>query len=165
MSEPETDATTATTELLPRARAAEPEPAPAPVFVDASGRRRKLAHRLTLGLFLTAAGYSLMVIWSLLGGPVSPDSLMPFSAPHPTHSGAKPAETTRPSPTDATAANPAMSFGSGYSTTTAAGAGTSPGPTASPATATASPSASPTGHRPTTAPGKPTSSPTNGHRH
>jgi hypothetical protein len=160
MSELETDATT---ELLPRARAAEPEAAPAPVFVDATGRRRRVAHRLTLGLFLAAVCYSLMVIWSLLGGPVSPDSLMPFSAPHPTHSGTKPTVSAHPS--TAAAGNPTTPFASAHATTPMAGAGTSAGASAPSATASASASASATGHRPTAAPGKPTSSPTNGHGH
>lgn len=164
MSELETDANT---ELLPRARAAAPEAAPAPVFVDATGRRRRLAHRLALGVFLAAAGYSLMVIWSLLGGPVSPDSLMPFSAPHPTLSSAKPTAPTLPSAT--APGDPSGSSTSARATTAAAGAGASSAAAAPSTTASSSPSASAsasaTGHRPTTAPGKPTASPTNGHGH
>lgn len=35
------------------------------------------AHRLATFAFLAASLYSLLVIWSLLGGPVSPDTLIP----------------------------------------------------------------------------------------
>ena len=38
------------------------------------------AHRLATFAFLAASLYSLLVIWSLLGGPVSPDTLIPFPA-------------------------------------------------------------------------------------
>lgn len=160
----------ATTELLPRARAAEPEPAAAPVFVDASGRRRRLAHRIATSLFLAAAAYSLMVIWSLLGGPVSPDTLMPFSVPPPVVS------TARATPAASQTAGAVISVPSGSSTSGAGTAAASPSDasprvtkTAITATASisasASTSASAAGHRPTAAPGKPTGSPTNGHGH
>lgn len=136
------------------------------MFVDASGRRRRLAHRVAVGVFLAAAGYALMVIWSLLGGPVSPDTLMPFSAPRTAGSSVRPSQ---PSVTaDAEARIPRASAGATHSATTTTAApvhATSPAPAASPsAGARASASASSPGRRPTAPPGK--SSPTaTGHGH
>lgn len=152
----------AATELLPRARAAEPEPAASPVFVDVSGRRRRVAHRFALAAFVAAAGYSIIVIWSLLGGPVSPDSLMPFSAPHPAASASRSAPSAS-RPAASAAGLPAASLTSGAGATAAAPS--SPGPAAPKASTTASGSAAATGHRRTTPPGKPTASPTTGHGH
>lgn len=163
MTESETEATT---ELLPRARAADPEPAAAPVFVDASGRRRRVAHRLAVGAFLAAAGYSLMVIWSLLGGPVSPDSLMPFSAPHPATSTARPTESAQPSATAlAGTRNSSSTSGAGITDSAQTDASRAATTASSTASVSASASTAGNGHRPTTAPGKSTASPTNGHGH
>lgn len=154
----------APTELLPTPRAAQvPAPA-APVFVDASGRRRRMAHRVALAVFLAASVYALMVIWSLLGGPVSPNTLMPFSAPHPA---ASTAASARPSASADAGVRAAFPSASTQATRAAASAASSPTTTAA---STPAPSASPsasaaaTGHRPTSAPGKPSATaPGHGH--
>lgn len=154
----------APTELLPAPRVVEPLAAAAPVFVDVSGRRRRVAHRVALAVFLAASGYALMVIWSLLGGPVSPDTLMPFSAPHPA---ASIAATVRPSATADARARVSSSSSSPQATRGAAGAVTSAAssPTRTPvAGASPSASAAASGHRPTTTPGKPSAT-TTGHGH
>ena len=150
-----------TTQLLPLARAADPQTAPIPVFVDSTGRRRRMAQRVAAGAFLAAGGYSLMVIWSLLGGPVSPDTLMPFSLPHATPS----VQPTTPSagiisvPTVPSASNanrstssaPTGSASPSSAPTTSTSASASPSPSAS---------ASASGHRAT---GKPSKAATPGH--
>ena len=152
----------ATTELLPRARAAESAPAAAPVFVDVSGRRRRVAHRFALAAFVAAGGYSLVVVWSLLGGPVSPDGLMPFSAPHPAASPARPTPTASRTAASVPAAAPASGAGSTAAARPTAAAAAKASTAASVSVAA---SASATGHRPSTAPGKPTAPPATGHGH
>lgn len=156
----------APTELLPMPRAAHVPVAATPVFVDPSGRRRRLAHRIAVAMFLAASAYVLMVIWSLLGGPVAPDTLMPFSAPHPATSTVP---TAHLSSAASAAARAPSSSATPQATRDAAGsaATTAASPTGAPsATASASPSAGATapGHRPTSAPGKPSATAT-GHGH
>lgn len=153
-----------TTQMLPLVRAADPQTAPQPVFVDATGRRRRVAQRIAVGAFLAAGGYSLMVLWSFLGGPVSPDTLMPFSAPH-----AAPAvQSAQPSSAGTAGVAPGTS-----ASKSSAGTVTIPTGSANPsaahatsasasATASPSPSASATGHRPTGS-GKPSKTSTPGH--
>lgn len=145
------------TQLLPVARAADPETAPIPVFVDASGLRRRVLQRVAMGMFLTAAGYSLMVIWSLLGGPVSPDTLMPFSAPKPPASTVQPSQPSLVATAGVTAALSTSPAASSTTTHSASTPSVSPSPSAS-----SSPSASVNGHRPTSAPSKSTK-PGHGH--
>jgi hypothetical protein len=159
MNELDTDTTT---ELLPRARSGHAESAAAPVFVDASGRRRRTARWMAVGALLVAAGYALMVIWSLLGGPVAPDNLMPFSAPRAAASSTRPAPSAVPSAAPHAAPNATSTHGAAASAVAASRASASTAATGS-AAATASASSSATGHRPTSAPGKPTASPTTGH--
>jgi hypothetical protein len=60
----------------------EPEPAPkpeptGPIFVDASGRRRKLARRASLAAVAVLAGYVGMLAVSFAGGPIPPNALLP----------------------------------------------------------------------------------------
>jgi hypothetical protein len=161
MPEQESDETT---QMLPLARAADPHTAPIPVFVDATGRRRRAAQRIAVGAFLAAGGYSLMVLWSFLGGPVSPDTLMPFSAPH-----AAPAvQSAQPSAAGTAGVVPAPSAArSGAVTVTVPTRSASPSASSATsasasASASANPSAAATGHRPTS-PGKPSKTSTPGH--
>lgn len=149
----------APTELLPRSRATEPPVTAAPVFVDTSGRRRRLARRLAIGVLLATGGYALMVVWSLFGGPVAPDTLVPFSPPR---SPATSAATVRPSATSDAEARPAPSPRAtrGASSSTAGSASTVPSATRSPAAAASATA----GHRPSSAPGKPSTTAT-GHGH
>ena len=48
-----------------------------PVFVDVTGRRRKRLRRLGYAAAALCAGYSIMIAISLVGGPVSPQTLLP----------------------------------------------------------------------------------------
>jgi hypothetical protein len=62
-----------------RAADPEPEPIPAsgPIFVDASGRRRKLARRASLAAVAVLAGYTGLLAVSFAGGPIPPKELLP----------------------------------------------------------------------------------------
>lgn len=54
------------------------EPVPAgPIFVDASGRRRKLARRASLAAIAVVAGYAGLLGVSFIGGPIPPNTLLP----------------------------------------------------------------------------------------
>ncbi|NUR57127.1 MAG: hypothetical protein HOV87_00210 [Catenulispora sp.] len=60
------------------AEAAPAEAAPAgPIFVDASGRRRKLARRASLAALAVVAGYAGLLAVSFAGGPIPPNTLLP----------------------------------------------------------------------------------------
>lgn len=86
-------------------------------------RDRNLGHKLATGAFFAAAGYSLFVIWSLLGGPIPPDTLMPFSGPHPAPSVARqapPAPWPSRSPTAVPAPPSAASAATKHATTPSA---------------------------------------------
>lgn len=156
-------------EALDSARAAD---APAVgVFVDASGRRRRLIRRAALCVSALAGGYGVLVVLSLLGGPVPPNVLLPVpggpGAPSPGH-----AATGAPV---AGAGSAAAKRGPGSGTAQplpAVGLPAVPSQSAtSTAPAVAAPSASPsaTGHRPSAPPGQggktASSIPTNAHGH
>jgi hypothetical protein len=51
---------------------------PAPVFVDSTGRRRRLLRRLAYGFGAFCMVYGGLISLSLAGGPVSPNAVMPF---------------------------------------------------------------------------------------
>lgn len=51
---------------------------PAPVFVDSTGRRRRLLRRLAYGFGAFCMVYGGLISLSLAGGPVSPSAVMPF---------------------------------------------------------------------------------------
>jgi hypothetical protein len=51
---------------------------PAPVFVDSTGRRRRLLRRLAYGFGAFCMVYGGLISLSLAGGPVSPGAVMPF---------------------------------------------------------------------------------------
>ncbi|SFO53723.1 hypothetical protein SAMN04489713_10731 [Actinomadura madurae] len=48
-----------------------------PVFVDVTGRRRRRLRRLGYAAAAVCGGYSIMIGISLMGGPVSPQTLLP----------------------------------------------------------------------------------------
>ncbi|MEY9910771.1 hypothetical protein ABIA35_007021 [Catenulispora sp. MAP12-49] len=48
-----------------------------PIFVDASGRRRKLARRASLAAVVVLAGYGGLLAVSFAGGPIPPNALLP----------------------------------------------------------------------------------------
>ncbi|MGR4881353.1 hypothetical protein ACIPUC_18375 [Streptomyces sp. LARHCF249] len=66
---------------LPRVRAASPSTAgaaePSPVFVDSSGRRQRRVRRLGWLLVVPAAGYVVLVLSSLFGGPTLKSPFLP----------------------------------------------------------------------------------------
>ncbi len=143
----------------------------AAVFVDASGRRRRLIRWLALCALALAGGYGVLIVISLLGGPVPPNALLPV-----------PGVAGAATPTGAPGTTPATNGGSAGAdggpssgahgprvrTSTSAAP---PSPTAaasSPASAAPSAAPSPTGHRPTAQPShgrtaSPTSTPGHGH--
>jgi hypothetical protein len=51
---------------------------PAPVFVDSTGRRRRLLRRLAYGFGAFCMVYGGLISLSLAGGPVSPNAVLPF---------------------------------------------------------------------------------------
>ena len=51
---------------------------PAPVFVDSTGRRRRLLRRLAYGFGAFCMVYGGLISLSLAGGPVSPSAVLPF---------------------------------------------------------------------------------------
>ncbi|WP_329108727.1 hypothetical protein OG792_08785 [Micromonospora sp. NBC_01699] len=54
-------------------------PEPPPVFVDATGRRRRFVRYLAYGIGLLGLTYTALVGISLAGGPVNPNSVLPFA--------------------------------------------------------------------------------------
>lgn len=55
----------------------DPDPVAGPIFVDSSGRRRKLARRLSLVAVAVLAGYAGLLAVSFAGGPIPPNALLP----------------------------------------------------------------------------------------
>lgn len=49
----------------------------APIFVDATGRRRKVARRVSLAVVAVLAGYAGLLAVSFAGGPIPPKALLP----------------------------------------------------------------------------------------
>ncbi|TDB96657.1 hypothetical protein E1091_09075, partial [Micromonospora fluostatini] len=56
-------------------------PEPPPVFVDPSGRRRRWLRRTAYFLGLAGVAYTAMVGVSFAGGPVRPETIIPFVEP------------------------------------------------------------------------------------
>ncbi|MEV8093639.1 hypothetical protein [Kitasatospora sp. NPDC085879] len=137
-------------------------PTGAPVFVDASGRRRRLVRRAGWLLTVPAAGYLGLLASSLVGGPTLD---APFLPALPAHT-ADPAATAPAAPPAAATAAPAVRPAGTATvpreavTPPAARPTTAPPATAGP-TATPGPTATGQGHgRPTAQPGrKPTKTP------
>ncbi|XTZ14865.1 hypothetical protein ACQSSU_25910 [Micromonospora echinospora] len=126
------------TEIIPVA------PESSPIFVDPSGRRRRWLRRAAYALGLAGVAYTALVGVSFAGGPVRPETIIPFVEP-----------TTRqwqPPPAVEPAAEPTPAVGSSATTATrtpprrpAATPSSSPSATpstASPTPATPSPSPS-----------------------
>ncbi|GAA1989030.1 hypothetical protein [Catenulispora subtropica] len=157
------------------------ETAPAgPIFVDASGRRRKLARRASLAAIAVVAGYAGLLAVSFAGGPIPPKALLPVPgmpaekdpAPASTSVAQNGAETSgKPGATDHSAGRPSGSTSErkpeAHPSSTAAkpGPGTSSAPQPT-ATGTAAPPPTPTS-APTSGPVSSTSTshgnPTPGH--
>ena len=109
-------------------------PAEAPVFVDSTGRRRRLIRRTTFGFLVGACAYGALIIVSLLGGPVPPNALLPLpGGQHGPISAGQATSTPHPAGTAAARASAA----------TAGAAAPGAGATAAPARAAASPTAAP----------------------
>lgn len=101
------------------AAAAATEP---PVFVDATGRRRKILRRVAIGGGVLTIGYVAVLIAALLGAPVPSPLLIPIAplGPQPTD-----VATTPPNPPDQSTATDDRSVPEtgGDTTTTSAGVG------------------------------------------
>jgi hypothetical protein len=69
---------------------------PAPVFVDSTGRRRRLLRRFAYGFGAFCMVYGGLISLSLAGGPVSPSAALPF--PQFIAGGEPPAGQPRPTP-------------------------------------------------------------------
>jgi hypothetical protein len=148
--------------------ATEPDAAAGPVFVDASGRRRKVARRAGLVALAAVAGYAGLLGMSFAGGPIPPNVLLPVpgmpsekapasssiaqdgavttpassgAAEHPTATGRsiKPASGGRPeSRSTTTAAAPGAATSSAPPATSAAAPPPTPTPTSTGTSATTS---------------------------
>lgn len=147
-------------------------PAGSPVFVDATGRRARRIRRIAVGLAIGVCGYGVVVVISLLGGPVPPNVLLPLPGVANGPAAAQTATSATPHATAATRAgggNPATGLGPGSGTAPAASRTGAPG--ASPTAATApgtSAAASPTAAASRVPPGLAGKSATpgaTGHRH
>jgi hypothetical protein len=121
-----------------------------PVFVDPTGRRQRTIRRAGAFLVLPAAGYVVLLISSLLGGPSVntplipvPDHVRPLSEPRPV---------STPTPARATEAPDSDETTPGES-----GRSTGPDPTEPTTTPTQLPTTAPSV---TVAPGSPTTAPT-----
>ncbi|MFJ1702624.1 hypothetical protein [Kitasatospora sp. NPDC088346] len=148
----------------PDAAFAAPRP-PSPVFVDSSGRRQRLVRRLGRLLVIPAAGYVVLLVSTLLGGPTVHSPLLPAAqAPQPVP--APSAAPQSPGPTAEVSGTPAprrtpvpAANGGGASVRATASRGgpsdASPVPSGSATTsADPSPSADPGHGRSSSAPGK-----------
>ncbi len=78
-------------------------PAPAPVFVDSTGRRRRLLRRASYGFGAFCVVYGGLVSVSLAGGPVSPQAFLPFPDLADGPAATSPSTRTRTAPTAASA--------------------------------------------------------------
>ncbi|TVT30683.1 hypothetical protein FNH05_28930 [Amycolatopsis rhizosphaerae] len=109
---------------------------PAPVFVDPSGRRRRLFRRVAMIGIALVAGYVVVLVAALLGAPVPSSVLLPIpgvQTPAPTTTEPETTTSSAPSGADqqpATAADPAHPAGA---------AGTATGSTAVPTAAAGQP--------------------------
>jgi hypothetical protein len=137
------------------------------VFVDTTGRRRRWVRRGAIGGVTLVTAYGIVVALSFLGGPVSPNSLLPLPGlPGPT-TPAQQTTSTADALGNASATNtPAQGVakpGTGDGAGAAASAAASPSlsPSASPSV---SPSASRRGRQGRSAK-SPSAAPTSGHGH
>lgn len=88
-------------------------PVAQPVFVDPSGRRRRMVRIAAVAAAVAIAGYASMLLIALAGGPVSPHALLPISIP--STSAAPPTSTedpdTDPAEPNRQAAHPTSAHG------------------------------------------------------
>ncbi|HZP51797.1 hypothetical protein [Actinocrinis sp.] len=140
-------------------------PAEPPVFVDSTGRRRLVIRRVAFGLLVGACAYGVLVVVSILGGPVPPNALLPLpGGQHGPVSAGKVTATPRTAATSsATAPRAGTGAAPGAGTTTAA-ARAAASPTAAPA-ASLSPSPTASRHQPPGLVGKSASPGASGHGH
>ena len=139
--------------------------AEAPVFVDSTGRRRRLVRRVAVGLLIGACAYGVLVVVSILGGPVPPNAFLPLpGGQHGPISAGKATATPRSTATTSvTATHTGTGAAPGAGTTAPAGR-TATSPAAAPA-ASLSPSPSPSRHQPPGLVGKSASPGATGHGH
>lgn len=135
----------------------------APVFVDSTGRRRRLIRRAAIGLLGLVCAYGVLVVLSFLGGPPAPGEVLPMPGRPAAAPGAGGASSAAGGTSAATTGHPPTSSAARTgqptdSPSTLAPRGTVAAAPAPPAP-TGSPSAGAPGHRPTTPPAK---SPGNG---
>ncbi|HEU5428382.1 MAG TPA: hypothetical protein VFU74_15990 [Actinocrinis sp.] len=137
--------------------------AEAPVFVDSTGRRRRLVRRVAFGLLIGACAYGVLVVVSILGGPVPPNALLPLpGGQHGPISAGKVTATPRSTATtSATATRAGTGTAPGAGTTAAAGRAAA-SPSAAPA-ASLSPSPTASRHQPPGLVGKSASPGATGH--
>lgn len=130
-------------------------PEPPPVFVDPSGRRRRRVRRLAYGVGLVGLAYTVMVGVSFAGGPVSPETVVPFvESTRQVWQPPPPLGTPTPTPT-VSASNGPVGGGLGRPSVRPATTGSSP--RSAPATNTQGGASSPTPSEST--PDPPTASP------
>lgn len=110
-------------------------PAGAPVFVDNTGRRRRRIRRAAFTLAIGACGYGVVVVISLLGGPVPPNVLLPL-----------------PGSANGPASARAAASATPHATTPAGGGSQATGPGSGTATGTSRPGAPVASPTPATAP-------------
>ncbi len=138
-------------------------PTQAPVFVDSTGRRRLVISRVAVALSIGAFAYGVLVVISVLGGPVPPNALLPLpGGQHGPVSASKPTATPRSAATASAAATRAGTGAAPGAGTTAAAARAAASPTAAPAAAL-SPSPTASRHQPPGLVGKSASPGATGH--
>jgi len=120
------------------------------IFVDPTGRRRRIARRGAVVIAALAVGYIGLLVSTVLGGPSVHTPLIPF--PKAARPESKPQPTVVPSDVANNAQPTATPSGS---TTVTPSASQTPARTQSPV-ATLTPSPTPTTGKPTTPPGSPT---------
>lgn len=144
-----------------------------PVFVDATGRRRRVIRGFAIALLGIVGAYGFAVVLSFLGGPVPPNALLPLPDPPsaavstPAAHGNPNAATSHGSPTNTGSGNAAPGTAplSGQPGTSAPSVSPSTSASAS-AAASTSPSPTASRHVPPGHVGRSASpGPTNGHGH
>jgi hypothetical protein len=122
-----------------------------PVFVDASGRRRKLLRRASLIAVVAVSGYAVVLGLSFLGGPLPPNALLPIGGgPGSSAAGAP----TGPGSTGSTRSAAPTNAATGGTVPGAAPSATNPAASLVKPSPSPSASSSPTGHKPTAPPGQ-----------
>lgn len=111
-----------------------------PVFVDATGRRRKIFRRVALGGGILTIGYVVVLVAALLGAPVPSPLLVPITQLGPGPAGVATTPAGVPEESTTTGAPPAPDTGSATTSAPVPAAGSSVATTAAgPVTTTAKP--------------------------